>query len=60
MQKNTKDFQHSVSGSYHTALSYHVHHGIFVLFTFVRVEVIWLDTVASDQSLALLHVLRIN
>jgi len=58
MQKNIKDFQHSVSGSYYTALSYHVHHGIFVLFTFVKV--IWLDTVASDQSLALLHVLRIN
>ena len=30
------------------------------MFTFAKVEVIWFDTLASDQSLALLHVLHIN
>jgi len=34
----------------------------FVLFTFAetKAEVIWFDTLVSDQRLALLHVLHIN
>ena len=33
---------------------------VFVLFTFAKVEVMWFDTLISDQSLALLRVLHIN
>ena len=43
-----------------TAVSYNVIRDKFVLFIFAKVELIWFDTVVSDQSLALLHVLRIN
>jgi len=51
-----------VHGGYFTALSYDVINDVFVFFTFaeVKVEVIWLDTLLSDQSLALLHVLHID
>jgi len=52
------NFQRSVSGSYYTGLRYDVIHDVFVLFTTAKVEVIWFDI--SEQSLALLHVLRIN
>jgi len=33
---------------------------VFVLFTFAKIEVIWFDTLVSDQSLAILRVLHIN
>ena len=51
-------FAFSARGSYYTALGYDVIHGVFVLFTFAEVVVIWFDTL--DQSLALLRVLPIN
>jgi len=53
-------FAFSARGSYYTALGYDVIHGVFVLFTFAEVVVIWFDTLVSDQSLALLRVLPIN
>ena len=61
-RKKIKNFQRSVRGSYYTALSQNIIHDIFLLFTFAsaKVEVIWFDTLVSDQSLALLHVLHIN
>jgi len=37
-----------VSNSSLNALSYNIINGIFVLFTFVKVEVIWFDTFISD------------
>ena len=50
-KKSTQnDFQHSVGGSYYTALSYDVIHDVFVLFTFAKVAVILLDIFVSDQS----------
>jgi len=42
-----------------TTLSFDIVRDVFVLFTFAEVEVIWFDTLVSDQSLALLQVLRI-
>ena len=53
-------FVFSARGSYYTALSYDVIRGVFVLFTFAQVDVIWFDTSVSDQNLALLRVLPIN
>jgi len=46
-------------GSYYTTLSFDIVRDVFVLFTFAEVEVIWFDTLVSDQSLALLQVLHI-
>jgi len=37
-----------VSNSSLNALSYNIINGIFVLFTLVKVEVIWFDTFISD------------
>ena len=48
----------SVSGSHYTALSYDVVHDVFVLFT--SVQVIWFDSLVSDKTSALLHVLHNN
>ena len=50
----------SVRGGCYTALSYDVIHDVFVVFTFAKVEVISFDTLVSDQSLVLLHVLHIT
>jgi len=52
-----------VHGGYFTAVSYDVINDVYLFFfTFaeVKVEVIWFDTLLSDQSLALLHVLHID
>jgi len=46
-------------GSYYTTLSFDIVRDVFVLFTFAEVEVIWFDTLVSDQTLALLQVLHI-
>jgi len=53
-------FVFSVHGGYYTALSYDVSHDVFVSFTFANIEMVWFDTLISDQSLALLHILLIN
>jgi len=50
----------SAAYSYYTALSYDAHHSRRVFFTFVKVGVIWFDSLASGQSLTLFHVLHIN
>jgi len=53
------NFQRSVRGSCHTALSYDVIDD--ALSCFHLLKLIWFDTLISDhQSLALLHVLCIN
>ena len=53
-------FVFSVDSGYHTALSFSVSSQCIILFTVAKAEVIWFDTLFSDQSLALLHVLHIN
>ena len=58
-QKKSLNFQHLVIGSYYTAPGYNVVYDVFVLFAFVKVEVVWFGTFVSDQSLALLHFLLI-
>jgi len=57
--KKIENFQRSVHGGYYTALSYDDVHDVF-LFTFAKVGVILFNTLVSDQSLVLLHVLHIN
>ena len=59
-QRQKKNYQHSVCGGCYTTLSYDVIYDVFVLFTFAKIEVIWFDTLVSDQSLAILRVLHIN
>jgi len=45
-----------VSISYCTTPCYNVIRDLFVLLTFAKAEVIWFDTLVSDQSFAFLHV----
>jgi len=60
--KCIKKFQHSLCGSCHTVLSYGIFPDVFVLVSFAcaKVEVIWYGNLVSDQSLVLLHILRIS
>jgi len=55
--KNNNIFQCSVPGSYCTVLSYHVTHDVLVCLHLFKRK---LKCFISDQSLALLYVLRIN
>ena len=50
MQKKAENFLRLVRGGYYTALSFDIIHDVFVLFTFVKVGVIWFDTLVSNQS----------
>jgi len=59
-RRRKKNYQHSVCGGCYTTLSYDVIYDVFVLFTFAKIEVIWFDTLVSDQSLAILRILHIN
>jgi len=56
MQNHAVDRSSHLTGEilvgYYTALSYGVIYDVFVLFIFAKVEVIWFDTLVSDQSLA--------
>ena len=56
-ENKNKIFHRSVRGSYNTALSYEVIRDVVVSSTLAQVAVIWFDTLVSDQSLSLLHIL---
>jgi len=38
-----------------SALSYNVIHDLFVLFTFAKAEVLWINILVSDQTFDFIH-----
>ena len=59
-RKKEKKNYRSIRSGYYAVLSYDVTRCVFVVFLFANVEVICFNTFASDQSLALLHILHMH